>query len=82
MRYAAAIAVFLAATPALGADKGAPATFQDIGQLMLGAGAEIKLKIIAPQLWTFVEAGAAATKFGPTVGTDDMTLRGGFRFKF
>lgn len=55
---------------------------KDAGQLALGAGAELKLDIINPGLWAFVEGTADATKFGSTATKDDITTRLGLRFKF
>jgi len=55
---------------------------RDAGQLALGAGAELKLEIVNPQLWLFLEGTADATKFGATATKDDVTARTGIRFKF
>jgi len=55
---------------------------RDAGQLALGAGAELKLDIIAPGLWAFAEGTADATKFGSTATKDDVTARVGLRYKF
>ena len=52
------------------------------GQLALGAGTEIKLELINPNLWIFTEGTIAATKFGPTATKDDIAARTGLRFKF
>lgn len=55
---------------------------RDAGQLALGAGTEIKLELINPNLWIFTEGTIAATKFGPTATKDDIAARTGLRFKF
>lgn len=55
---------------------------RDAGQLALGAGTEIKLELINPNLWIFTEGTIAATKFGPTATKDDIAARTGLRLKF
>lgn len=55
---------------------------KDAGQLAIGAGAELKLDIINPGLWAFVEGTADATKFGAPATKDDVTTRLGLRLKF
>lgn len=55
---------------------------KDAGQLAIGAGAELKLEILAPGLWAFAEGTADATKFGPAATKDDVTARVGVRYKF
>lgn len=54
---------------------------KDAGQLAVGAGAELKLDIINPNLWGFAEASYAATKWG-TATKDDVNTRLGLRYKF
>lgn len=55
---------------------------KDAGQLMLGAGAELKLEIVNPNLWVFGEAAIAATKFGAAVEKDEIETKIGLRYKF
>lgn len=54
---------------------------KDAGQLAVGAGAELKLDIINPNLWGFAEGTYAATKWG-TATKDDLNTRIGIRYKF
>lgn len=52
------------------------------GQLMLGAGTEVKLEIINPGLWLFTEAAVTAAKFGSAASKDDVAVRSGLRLRF
>jgi hypothetical protein len=52
------------------------------GEAMVGAGAELKLDIINPQLRAFLESGVAASKFGTEGQKDAIENRFGFRFAF
>lgn len=54
---------------------------KDAGQLAIGAGAEISLNVINPNLSIFSEATYAATKWG-TASKDDANVRAGLRYKF
>lgn len=51
------------------------------GQLHVGAGTELKLELLNPNLWLFGEATYAANSWGQTTA-DDVTGRLGFRWKF
>lgn len=55
---------------------------KDAGQLHLGAGGELKLEIVNPNLWIFTEGTIAATKFGPLATKDDIVVRTGARYRF
>jgi hypothetical protein len=54
---------------------------QDIGQLAIGGGVELKLEPINPNLWLFSEGTYAAETWGKAPA-DDITGRIGLRFKF
>jgi hypothetical protein len=80
MRYAAALAVILAATPALGADKGAPATFTDI--MAIKAASPARCYVETSVAGTFLRADRVAN-YGIGGGCDltlaNMVIGGGLR---
>jgi len=80
MRYAAALAVILASTPALGADKGAPATFQDI--IALKAASPARCYVETSVAGTFLRADRQSN-LGIGGGCDltlaNMVIGGGLR---
>lgn len=54
---------------------------KDAGQLALGAGSELQLQLINPNLSIYAEGTFAATKFG-TATKDDIATRLGLRYRF
>lgn len=55
---------------------------KDAGQLALGAGGELSLSIINPNLSLFAEGTVGAAKFGATATKDDVNTRLGLRYRW